>query len=82
MRIRNGYLFHKTNSKGDCLLASLHWYWSITWRWALWFRFTNKLRPYFRYTKTYFNQYFIAIHLPCMLFTFQTQENIKRNGES
>jgi hypothetical protein len=79
MRFRNGYLLHKTNSKGDYVVAALHWHWSITWRWTLWIRFTKKLRPFFRYSKSFHGQYYIDLHLPCMLLTFQTQENMKRS---
>ena len=79
MKFKNGHLFSKTNTKGDYLLAALHWHWSITWRWGLWLRFTKKLRPRFQYTKKHHGQYFVVLHLPCMLLTFQTQANLKRN---
>lgn len=79
MKFKNGYLLHKTNTKNSCLLASLHWHWSITWRWALWLQFTKKLRPFFGYDKGYFGNYLITLHLPCMLFSFHTQQNLKRS---
>jgi hypothetical protein len=58
MKFKNGYLFHRTNMKNGYLLASLHWRWSITWRWALWLQFTKKLRPFFRYFLNLFGAIF------------------------
>lgn len=78
MKFKNVYLFHRTNMKNGYLLASLHWRWSITWRWALWLQFTKKLRPFYGYSKSFSGNYLIILHLPCMLFTFQTQQNLRR----
>lgn len=81
MKVKDFYLFHRTNTPGSYLIVSLHWRWSITWRWALWVQLTKSWQVKFHCSRRN-GQHYLVLHLLRMLFTFQTQRNIRRKSRA
>lgn len=76
-KYRSLRFFQKTNTKGCWNIASLHWWWSVTWRWVLSAQFTKSIRPRFYFSQRHKLPYF-QIHIPFVLLVFQMQNNIRR----
>lgn len=79
MKIGPLYLFERVRqTKARWVIAALHWHWSLTWRWVLYFS------PQYGQHRGFYYQYkrgrntFFGLNTPWFGFHFSTQDNIRR----
>lgn len=73
------HLLSRTNTPGAILIASMHWGWSITWRWVLWYR-RPKGGKWGYYGRRYPDGVIANIATPLGRLHFISQSNLRENN--
>lgn len=73
-------LLTQTNTKGTILVASLHWRWSYTWRWGLWYSLPKRLIFHTQFFRTPRGT-IVSLMTPLGTFRFQSQPSLPNYPE-
>lgn len=82
-RFGNFYLVEKMKQqkRGDWLLASVHWSWSITWRWALYLHPYRGTKLGFHVLRNHQGQVRdLGLNTKLGCFWFSIQDNMRRES--